>query len=245
MPSKTDDTPNTSWRDDTSAMRAVSSAVARHAARDAKRGAKGLWADWRRAPAHHAATALTTILILAVFVLAQSARASVPASADIGPPALTRAAEMRATAVAVDTPEPTPGAQTGAVPADLLPAVARWWPQIVKAATAHGIPPRLFACLVQQESGGSPTIGSPAGAVGLAQLMPATAADLGVTDRTDPAQSLDGGARYLAQQYKAFGTWELALRAYNSGPGAVQRGVYPAETRAYVATILPCFERGA
>lgn len=252
MTRKTDDAspaPDTSWRDDTSAMRAVSAAVARHAARDARRGAHGLYARWRSDPSGHAATALMTVLALAVMVLAQSARASVPASADVGPPAMTRAAEMRATAVAVDTPEPTRGAQTGEAPADLLPAVARWWPQIVKAATAHGVPPRLVACVMQQESGGQPSIESPAGAVGLMQIMPATAVDLGVTDRTDPAQSIDGGARYLAQHMKSYGgDVRLTLVAYNGGPGATvpyRAGRPYTESRNYLAAIMPCYERGA
>ena len=69
--------------------------------------------------------------------------------------------------------------------------------------------------------------------------MPATARRLGV-DPFDPYQNLDGGARYLRQQYEEFGTWRLALAAYNAGPGAVQRygGVPPyRETRNYVRVV--------
>src|SRR5215210_3761058 len=102
------------------------------------------------------------------------------------------------------------------------------------AARKHGIDPALLAGLVRQESNFDPTAGSPAGARGLTQLMPATAAGLGVTDVTDPAQALEGGAKYLAQQLEQFGgDVTLALAAYNAGPGAVQRygGVPPyAET---------------
>ena len=77
------------------------------------------------------------------------------------------------------------------------------------------------------------------GALGLAQLMPQTAAVLGV-DPLDAAQNLEGGARYLRQQYNTFGDWRLALAAYNAGPGAVERyGDVPpyAETQSYVLVI--------
>ena len=107
------------------------------------------------------------------------------------------------------------------------------------AARRHGIPEDLFARLVQQESGWNPRAVSPKGAIGLAQLMPQTARGLGV-DPHDPAQNLDGGARYLAIQYRKFGNWPHALAAYNAGPGAVERyrGIPPyAETRTYVARI--------
>jgi soluble lytic murein transglycosylase-like protein len=108
------------------------------------------------------------------------------------------------------------------------------------AARKHGIPEDLFLRLVQQESGWNPHAVSHAGATGLAQLMPGTAAKLGV-DITDPHQNLDGGARYLAMMYAKFGSWRLALAAYNAGPGAVERhgGVPPyAETKNYVKAIL-------
>lgn len=108
------------------------------------------------------------------------------------------------------------------------------------AARKHGVPEDLFLRLVQQESGWNPHAVSHAGATGLAQLMPGTAAKLGV-DASDPQQNLDGGARYLAMMYAKFGTWRLALAAYNAGPGAVERhgGIPPYdETRNYVKAIL-------
>ena len=107
------------------------------------------------------------------------------------------------------------------------------------AATRHGVPAGLFLRLVQQESGWNAAAVSSKGALGLAQLMPDTARDLAV-DPLDPAQNLDGGARYLRAQYEAFGSWRLALAAYNAGPGAVIRhsGVPPfAETQNYVLVI--------
>jgi soluble lytic murein transglycosylase-like protein len=108
------------------------------------------------------------------------------------------------------------------------------------AARKHNIPEDLFLRLVQQESGWNPGAVSSKGALGLAQLMPDTAARLGV-DPNDPEDNLDGGARYLAMMYSRFGTWRLALAAYNAGPGAVEEygGVPPFdETTAYVAAIL-------
>ncbi|MGC1506189.1 MAG: lytic transglycosylase domain-containing protein [Sulfitobacter sp.] len=107
------------------------------------------------------------------------------------------------------------------------------------AASRHGVPVDLFLRLVQQESNWNASAVSHAGAIGLAQLMPATARRLRV-DPTDPKQNLEGGARYLKQQYKTFGTWRLALAAYNAGPGAVKKygGVPPyKETRNYVRII--------
>jgi soluble lytic murein transglycosylase-like protein len=108
------------------------------------------------------------------------------------------------------------------------------------AAQSNDIPVDLFLRLVQQESGWNAQAVSSKGALGLAQLMPQTAAVIGV-DPADPTQNLNGGARYLRDQYDTFGTWRLALAAYNAGPGAVERyGDIPpyAETQNYVQVIL-------
>lgn len=108
------------------------------------------------------------------------------------------------------------------------------------AARKHNVPEDLFLRLVQQESGWNAGAVSHAGAIGLAQLMPDTAAQLGVNP-TDPAQNLEGGARYLAMQYRKFGNWRLALAAYNAGPQAVEThgGIPPYnETQNYVRVIL-------
>jgi len=122
-----------------------------------------------------------------------------------------------------------------------LPAGTPYAAEITAAADKHGVDPALLAGLVKQESNFNPNAGSPAGAQGLTQLMPATAASLGVTNVHDPAQALDGGAKYLRQQLDRFGgDVARALAAYNAGPGAVERfgGVPPyAETQEYVRRV--------
>jgi len=98
----------------------------------------------------------------------------------------------------------------------------------------------MFLRLIQQESSFRPDVVSPKGAIGLGQLMPATAKELGV-DPTDPMQNLEGAAKYLSQQLKRFGDPSLALAAYNAGPTRVAKlGRVPniAETQNYVKTIL-------
>jgi soluble lytic murein transglycosylase-like protein len=107
------------------------------------------------------------------------------------------------------------------------------------AARKHSVPEDLFLRLIQQESGWKAAALSHKGAIGLAQLMPGTAADLRV-DPHDPKQNLEGGARYLALQFREFGSWRLALAAYNAGPGAVKKyGDVPPfeETTNYVRVI--------
>ena len=110
----------------------------------------------------------------------------------------------------------------------------------IQQAQRYGIPTDIFLRMIGAESSWNQGAVSPKGATGLGQLMPGTAAELGV-DPTDPYQNIEGSARYLAQQYGAFGTWPLALAAYNAGPGAVRKygGIPPfAETQAYVPKIL-------
>lgn len=107
-------------------------------------------------------------------------------------------------------------------------------------ARKHGVPEDLFLRLVQQESNWKTKAKSHKGAIGLAQLMPGTAANLGV-DPHDPRQNLEGGARYLRLMYDRYGNWRHALAAYNAGPGAVDKygGVPPyRETKNYVRKIL-------
>jgi soluble lytic murein transglycosylase-like protein len=117
-----------------------------------------------------------------------------------------------------------------------------------QAALSAGISPDLFVRQIQQESGFNPNAGSPAGAEGIAQFMPGTAASMGINPY-DPAQALPGAARLMASLAAQFGgDYAKALAAYNAGPGAVNAAVaqgganwlsyMPAETQNYVAIIM-------
>ncbi len=123
--------------------------------------------------------------------------------------------------------------------AGISAAVRRYEPLFAQATATYGLPPGLLAAVAQVESAGNPSAVSHAGAQGLMQLMPATAKGLGV-NALDPAQAVDGAARLLKGHLGSFGSLELALAAYNAGPGAVRRydGVPPyAETQSYVRKV--------
>jgi soluble lytic murein transglycosylase-like protein len=113
---------------------------------------------------------------------------------------------------------------------------------IDQAAARNGLDPAVLHGLIQQESGFDPSATSSAGAQGLTQLMPGTASSLGVSNPLNPAESIEGGARYLGQLMSQFaGNTTEALAAYNAGPAAVQQygGVPPyAETQSYVSSVL-------
>ncbi|GAA4738645.1 hypothetical protein GCM10023350_23730 [Nocardioides endophyticus] len=113
------------------------------------------------------------------------------------------------------------------------------------AAARYGVSADLLSAVAKQESGYNPSVTSHAGAQGLMQLMPATAQGLGVTNAYDPGQAVDGAARLLSSLLDRFGSTELALAAYNAGPGAVLRydGIPPyAETQSYVRSVMSTLE---
>jgi soluble lytic murein transglycosylase-like protein len=118
----------------------------------------------------------------------------------------------------------------------------------VDVARRHGLDPDLVLAVVGVESGFRPEAVSRKGAMGLMQLMPATAGSLGVEDALDPAQNLDGGVRHLGTLLTLYGgDLVRALAAYNAGEGAVARhgGVPPyRETRAYVKKVLERYRDG-
>ncbi len=118
--------------------------------------------------------------------------------------------------------------------------------QIGLAAAEQGLDPALLHAVVQVESGYNARALSPRGAVGLMQLMPTTARQLGVRDSRDPAANLRGGARHLRRLIDSLGDLALALAAYNAGEAAVRRHdmrIPPfVETRAYVPAVLRRYE---
>ncbi|MCF8568066.1 lytic transglycosylase domain-containing protein [Alicyclobacillus tolerans] len=121
-------------------------------------------------------------------------------------------------------------------------ADSRFSAAIQQASQQFGVPENLIRGVIQQESAMNPTAVSSTGAVGLMQLMPATASQLGVTNPLDPVQNIMGGTKYLAGLLRTFnGDPTLALAAYNAGPAAVEKynGVPPyPETQHYVQRVL-------
>jgi hypothetical protein len=113
------------------------------------------------------------------------------------------------------------------------------WELTAAAERKYGLPPGLMRAVVVVESKGKPHRISAAGAMGPAQLMPGTAALLGVKDAFEPEAAIDGGARYLASHLRRMGRVDLAVAAYNAGPGAVN-GQIPqnGETGWYVRKVM-------
>lgn len=134
------------------------------------------------------------------------------------------------------------GAGTGSNIADELSKLPQGERElIITQARREGLDPALALAVVLQESGGNPNAVSPAGALGLMQLMPGTVQELGVSKPLDPTQNLAGGLDYLKQKVTEFGSVPLGLAAYNAGSGAVSSwgGVPPyPETQSYVSNIL-------
>lgn len=162
---------------------------------------------------------------------------ALPASSSQAPPTDFAAALQAATAA-----DATPVASQGASAAGIEPSSGEYDAMIEQAATRNGVDPAVLHGLIEQESGFDPNAQSSAGASGLTQLMPGTASSLGVANPLNPAESIEGGARYLAQMMAQFGgNTDDALAAYNAGPGAVHQygGVPPyAETQSYVSKVL-------
>ena len=109
---------------------------------------------------------------------------------------------------------------------------------IDRYSAEYKVDPNLVRAVIQAESGGDPQALSPKGAAGLMQLMPDTASEMGAVDRFDPEQNIASGTRYLRRLLDRYNSVELALWAYNAGPGSVRAGVLPRETEAYVPKVL-------
>jgi soluble lytic murein transglycosylase-like protein len=141
----------------------------------------------------------------------------------------------------VDGPAPTPKM----VNPRAFPLLDSFDRLLMEAAEHTGLHPALLKAVCLAESGMNPNAVSHAGAQGLMQLMPGTAAGLKVSDPFDPEQSIMGGARYLATQLDTFGDTRRALAAYNAGPGNVRKynGIPPfEETRDYVVKVMDLYQ---
>lgn len=144
-----------------------------------------------------------------------------------------------------DTAAPAAAGDAPLAPLSLVPPAqghgeAAYAHLFAAAGARHGVSPALLTAVARAESGFDPTARSSAGAQGLMQFMPATARGLGI-DPWKPEQAVDGAARLLKSHLQSFGSTELALAAYNAGPGAVTRygGIPPySETQNYVRKIM-------
>jgi len=109
---------------------------------------------------------------------------------------------------------------------------------IKESANRYGVPFDIALAVANKESGFNPNAVGSSGEIGLYQLMPRTANDLGISDKWDIGQNIDGGVRYLSQLYSKFGDWPTALMAYNGGMGNVERGTVSGAARKYASDVL-------
>jgi soluble lytic murein transglycosylase-like protein len=173
---------------------------------------------------------------------------AVPASA--GDEAIAR--RLAAFAALVD---PAAAREAGALDSDGACPTGSWWRiteyglrarmdrAIRDASLRFAVDRRLIRAVIRHESGFDPDAVSSRGARGLMQLMPATAGELRVRCPVDPRENVLGGTRYLRRLRDRLGSWPRAIAAYHAGPGRVEAGRIPAETRRYVERVLRSWRR--
>ena len=168
-------------------------------------------------------------------IVADTIDDTAPPSSLLAPSAVVSADTLDPCAV-----EPVPRYIAG-LSVELVMRRLAWWPVVSASECRYGIPAGLLDAVILQESRYRVSAISPKGAVGLAQLMPGTANELGVANAFDPHGNIDGGARYLRKQLDRFNAVHLGVAAYNAGPGAVRAaGRIPrnGETPDYVRRVL-------
>lgn len=145
--------------------------------------------------------------------------------------------------VAPKTPAPAPKPLTipftiPGLHSDILKQIKQYDIYIRHYSRIHDLDPNLVRAVIYVESAGDPDAVSVDGAMGLMQLMPMTAGDMGVRNAHDPAENIFGGTRYLSRLIEQFGSIDLALWAYNAGPEMVKRKKLPQETRQYIPKVI-------
>lgn len=188
--------------------------------------------------------ATSTISVDTTTSLSPVATETIPIETTLTPLPLMAPVAYKTTATAITTETTATGTMAASAvnPTPGQPPSIR--EQALAAAQKYGIPQKIFFALINQESGWDYKSYSSAGAIGLTQVMPFNITAMGYdveTFKNSPAIQLDLGARFLSDQYKTFARWDLALAAYNAGPGAVKKygGIPPyRETINYVRSIL-------
>ncbi|MDA0710951.1 MAG: lytic transglycosylase domain-containing protein [bacterium] len=136
------------------------------------------------------------------------------------------------------TPAAKPAFSGVNLESDILDKIEQYEPYIRHYSRIHQLDPNLVRAVIYVESAGDPDAVSREGAMGLMQLMPTTADEMGVKSPYEPGQNIFGGTRYLSRMLEQFGSLDLALWAYNAGPEGVKRKQLPSETRRYIPKVM-------